>query len=183
VLLDLSGFRVVEVRRVEDEPGRESRLVLVETVAPVAACPVCGVLAGRVHERPQVQVKDLPVGSGQLRLVWRKRRYRSEQLECARRWFTETRAQVPGRARLTERLRERLADAVGTPNRAVSDVAGEYGVAWWTVQRGRRRRPRPTAAERARPRRSASTSPRRAARVGCWRRAPRSRPGGAATRG
>jgi hypothetical protein len=36
---------------------------------------------------------------------------------------------------VTERLRERLADAVGQSNRAISDVAGEYGVAWWTVQR------------------------------------------------
>ena len=128
VLLDLPGFRVVEVRRVEDVTGSESRLVMVETVQPVAACPMCGVLAGRVHERPQVQVKDLPVGSGRLRLVWRKRRYRCEQLGCARRSFTETSAQVPARARLTERLRERLAEAVGTSNRAVS--ASLASTAW-----------------------------------------------------
>ncbi len=83
VLLDLPGFRVVEVRPVEDEPGPESRLVVVETVEPVTACPECGVLAGRVHERPRVRIKDLPVGSGRLRLVWRKRRYRCEQLRCA----------------------------------------------------------------------------------------------------
>jgi transposase len=136
VLLDLPGFRVVEVRRVEDESAVEDRrLVVVETVEPVAACPGCGVHAVRVHERPLVRVKDLPVGSGRLRLVWRKRRYRCEEPLCSRRSFTETSEQVPGRARLTGRLRERLADAVGTSNRAVSDVAREHGVAWWTVQR------------------------------------------------
>ncbi len=52
VLLDLPGFRVIEARRVEEETGREERrLVVVETVEPVAACPECGVLAARVHER------------------------------------------------------------------------------------------------------------------------------------
>jgi transposase len=135
VLLDLPGFRVVEARRVERESGPEARLVVVETVEPVAACPECGVLASRVHERPAVRVKDLPVGSGRLRLVWRKRRYRCQEPLCARRSFTETSPAVPGRARLTGRLREQLAAAVGTSNRAVSDVAREYGVAWWTVQR------------------------------------------------
>ncbi len=136
VLLDLPGFRVVDVRRTEQELVRENRrLVVVETVEPVAACPQCGVLTARVHERPQVRIKDLPVGSGRLRLVWRKRRYRCHEPQCPRRSFTETSAQVPGRARLTQRLREHLADAVGRSNRAVSDVAGEYGVAWWTVQR------------------------------------------------
>jgi transposase len=76
VLLDLPGFRVLEARRVENESAvEERRLVVVETVAPVSACPECGVLAMRVHERPPVRAKDLPVGSGWLRLVWRKRRY------------------------------------------------------------------------------------------------------------
>ncbi len=56
---------------------------MVETVEPVSACPECGVLAARVHERPRVRVKDLPVGSGRLRLVWRKRRYRCTS-RCAR---------------------------------------------------------------------------------------------------
>lgn len=89
VLLDLPGFRVVDVRRVEDQSAREDqRLVVVETVEPIAACPGCGVLAVRVHERPPVQVKDLPVGSGRLRLVWRKRRYRCDEPLCARRSFT-----------------------------------------------------------------------------------------------
>jgi transposase len=77
-------------------PGPKSRLVMVETVEPVAGCPECGVLAGRVHEQPQVRIKDLPVGSGQLRLVWRKRRYWCQETRCSRRSFTETSEQVPG---------------------------------------------------------------------------------------
>ncbi len=95
VLLDLPGFRVVEVRRVEDETVAEDRrLVVVETVEPVTACPECGVLAARVHEWPRVLVKDLPVGSGRLRLVWRKRRYRCDKPLCPRRSVTEASEQV-----------------------------------------------------------------------------------------
>jgi hypothetical protein len=46
VLLDLPGFRVVDVRPVETETAAEDRrLVVVETVEPVAACPACGVVA------------------------------------------------------------------------------------------------------------------------------------------
>ena len=104
VLLDLPGFRVVDVRLVEDEPARaDRRLVVVETVEPVTACPECGVLADRVHERPLVRVKDLPVGSGRLRLVWPTRRYRCAEPLCPRRSSTEILPAVPGRARLTQR--------------------------------------------------------------------------------
>ena len=37
--------------------------------------------------------------------------------------------------RVTERLRQRVATAIATSNRAVSDVAGEYGVSWPTAHK------------------------------------------------
>ena len=39
------------------------------------------------------------------------------------------------RARVTERLRQRVAMAIASGNRAVSEVAGEYGVSWPTAHR------------------------------------------------
>ena len=44
-------------------------------------------------------------------------------------------AAVRPRARVTERLRQRVARAIASGNRAVSEVAGEYGVSWPTAHK------------------------------------------------
>ena len=44
-------------------------------------------------------------------------------------------AAVRPRARITERLRHRVARAIAAGNRAVSEVAGEYGVSWPTAHK------------------------------------------------
>ena len=54
---------------------------------------------------------------------------------CARGSFTEVSDQIPARSRLTTRLRSKVSAAVTATNRAVSGVAADYGVAWWTVHR------------------------------------------------
>src|SRR5207342_2977536 len=54
---------------------------------------------------------------------------------CPRRTFTLTSAAVLPRARVTERLRHRVAMAIASSNRAVSDVAREYGVSWPTAHK------------------------------------------------
>ena len=131
LLFALPGFRVLDVS-VEPDGGRR---VLVETVAVEDGCPGCSVISTRVHERPVMRVKDLPHGPVPLRVWVRKRRYRCEETDCDRRSFTEVTGQLPARARLTARLRAQVSTAVTTSNRAVSDVAREYAVSWWTVHR------------------------------------------------
>ena len=49
--------------------------------------------------------------------------------------FTEVSDQIPIRSRLTTRLRRKASAAVTATNRAMSEVAADYGVAWWTVHR------------------------------------------------
>jgi hypothetical protein len=39
------------------------------------------------------------------------------------------------RGRVSERLRAKVAEAIAAGNRAVSEVAGEYGVSWPTAHR------------------------------------------------
>jgi len=75
------------------------------------------------------------MGDVPLRLWVRKRRYLCAEERCPRRSFTETSAQLPARSRLTTRLRTKVSAAVTTTNRAVSEVANDYGIAWWTVHR------------------------------------------------
>ena len=88
-------------------------------------------------------------------LWWRKRRLVCGEVLCPRKTFTQVsiavrpRARVTERlrqrvahaiavrprARVTERLRQRVAHAIASSNRAVSDVACEFGVSWPTAHK------------------------------------------------
>ncbi len=131
LLFAMPGFRVLDVTL---EPSG-SRRVLVESEATEGGCPSCGVLSALVKDRPTSRVKDLPHGPVPLRVWVRKRRFVCAERRCERGSFTETSAQLPARARLTARLRVKIGEAVTVRNRAMSDVAVEHGVAWWTVHR------------------------------------------------
>ena len=131
MLFAMPGFRVLDVSL---EPGGDRR-VTVESVAHEGGCPSCGVLSALVKDRPTSRVKDLPHGPVPLRVWVRKRRFVCAEWRCERGSFTETSVQLPARARLTARLRVKIGEAVTVRNRAMSDVAVEHGVAWWTVHR------------------------------------------------
>lgn len=93
----------------------------VESIQPVAACPLCGGSATRVHSRYVRHVADLPWHGVAFRLQLHVRRFFCDRLGCPRRVFTE---RLPGlvapHARRTERLNHWLR-AVGFA------VGGEAG--------------------------------------------------------
>ena len=131
LLYDLPGFRVVSV---ESTPLGVRRVVIMG-VSGEHGCPRCGVpVGGRPYDLRCSRVKDLPVGHRRIEVVWRKRRYRCPEQRCPQRVFTERSEQIPPRHRLTGRLRARLEQAASYSARALSDVAEEYGVSWWSVQ-------------------------------------------------
>ena len=132
LLYDLPGFRVVSV-----EPTVLGvRRVLIMQIGGEHPCPRCGVIVGgKPYDVRCSRVKDLPVGHRPVEVWWRKRRYRCRDARCRQKVFTERSDQIPPRHRLTGRLRERLERAASTAARALSDVAGEYGVSWWSVHR------------------------------------------------
>jgi transposase len=129
LLFGLDSFAVVDVSRVADGAVQ----VVIETRETRAACPDCGVLTSRVQGRPLVRIKDLPASGQPVALWWRKRRLRCAEELCPRRSFTQTTPEIPPRSRLTTRLRDKLAHAIVASNRAVAEVAAEYGVAWHTA--------------------------------------------------
>jgi transposase len=132
VLLGLEDeFRVLQVERL----GPDTVRVVIEVTDVEGACPGCGVLSSRVKERPLVRVKDLPASGQQAQLWWLKRRLVCRESDCGTVTFTQQSAAIPKRARLTGRLREKLATAIASGNRAVSEVAAEYGVAWATAHK------------------------------------------------
>src|SRR3954462_1361123 len=114
---------------VEDSDG--IRRVEVEATAP-PGCPVCGVLAVRVHSRRRQRLRDLPI-AGPTEVVWAKRRWFCDQARCRRRTFSEVTDQVPAFARSTARLCQALVAAVVVSGRAASEAARAHRVSWWLV--------------------------------------------------
>jgi transposase len=129
VLFDLPGYRVVAAVDLPD--GR--REVTIEAVAAEEGCPDCGVISDRVHQRMRQRLRDVPV-AGRVEVVLVKRRFACGEPACSRRTFVEVSEQVPLRARITTRLRQLVLHQVVAEGRAISRVAAEHGLGWWTVQ-------------------------------------------------
>jgi transposase len=129
VLFDLSGYRVINAVDLPDG----LREVTIEAVQVEDGCPDCGVVSGRVHQRTRQRLRDVPV-AGRVEVVLVKRRFACLEPVCPRRTFVEVTDQVPPRARVTTRLRQLVLDQVVTEGRAISRVAAEHALGWWTVQ-------------------------------------------------
>ena len=127
-IFNLPDYRVLSAVDADDGVRR----VEVESVDP-PGCPVCGVLAQRVHSRRRQRLRDLPV-AGPVELVWVKRRWFCDQARCPRGTFSEVTDQVPAFARSTARLCQALVAAVVVSGRAASEVARAHRVSWWLVQ-------------------------------------------------
>ncbi|MGH3461311.1 MAG: ISL3 family transposase [Kribbellaceae bacterium] len=130
MIFDLPGYRVIEA---VDLPCG-GRRVRVQACVIEDGCPGCGVLSSRVHAWTRQRVRDIPAGGDVAEVVVRKPRLVCAEPACSRRTFTQVTEQLPVRARCLTRLREAVLDAVVGSGRAVDEVAGAYGLAWWTVQ-------------------------------------------------
>ena len=126
-LLGLSGFVVLTTSESDGQLW-----LLVETTATDAVCPGCGARAKAKDIRRTV-VRDLPASGRPVALVWRKRRWRCENAECARKTWSEESPQIAPRACLTRRARVECCRLVGEDARSVSEVAKAFGVSWGTV--------------------------------------------------
>jgi len=128
VLFNLPDYHVMGA---VDLPGGGRRVVIEATSPP--GCPVCGVVATRVHQRTWQRLRDVPV-AGAVEVIWCKRRWVCIEAGCPKRTFAESTAQVPPRSRSTVRLRAALVAAVVVSGRAASEVARAHQVSWWAVQ-------------------------------------------------
>jgi transposase len=127
VLLGLDGFRVLAAGIV----GGEVEL-LVESVADVAWCPGCGVVA-TAHGRREHLVRDVPVGGRPVAVMWAKRVWRCDEPACARRTWSETTTAIRARASLTGRAAAWVTDQVGRLGRTVAAVRRDIGVGGWAT--------------------------------------------------
>jgi transposase len=118
-----------------DRTGPTAVKLIIERAAREGPCPACGVFSSTVKDRPLMRLKDLPASGQAVELWWRKRRLVCAEQLCPRRSFTQTAAAVRPRGRVTERLRDKVAESIAGSNRSVADVATEYGVSWPTAHR------------------------------------------------
>lgn len=130
-LFGLTGVRVVDV----DAETDGSTTVYVQTAdAAAARCPDCGTPARRPKEWASGRPRDLSCAGRRVRVVWVKRRWYCATDSCRRATFTESLPDLPPRGRLTGRLREGLAAAVGQ-GRTVAEVASTHAVSWDSAHR------------------------------------------------
>ena len=131
----LFGLPGVRVERVERLPDGTRVVHAVTADQTAAACPSCGVFSTSAKGRVTTSPKDIPYGEGRIIVRWNKTRWRCREDYCTRASFTETIAQVPARARTTQRLRAQIGAAVGDAARSVTEVAAAHGVSWPTAHR------------------------------------------------
>jgi transposase len=126
-LLGLDGFTVLAAVEVTGELE-----LLVETTAALVPCPACGAVARAKDRRPS-WVRDLPIAGRPVVLCWWKRVWCCPYPLCEQKSWTERHPAIAPRAALTERARQWAFEQVGEHDAAVSTVAAQLGVAWWTV--------------------------------------------------
>jgi transposase len=114
------------------EPG-EVTTVHVQSVRRPAGCPTCGSVA-QLKDWSTVVLVDLPVYGRPTRLAWRKRRMECTDADCPTKSWTEEDDRIASaRQLLTTRAAQWATFQVGRHARSVSEVAGELGCAWHTV--------------------------------------------------
>jgi transposase len=125
--LGLEEFRVLEVTEGDDE-----LVVTIETTLELVGCGRCGTRA-EAQGRMAIDIRDLACFGRPARLRWIKRRWRCVDADCDARTWTERSTHVDAHAVLTRRAGAEACRQVGEEARAVSRVAAELGVCWWTV--------------------------------------------------
>jgi transposase len=126
-LFGLDGFIVLAAAEVSGELE-----LLVETTADLVPCPACGAVARPKDRRPS-WVRDLPMTGRPVVLCWWKRVWCCPHRLCEQKSWTERHPAIAPRAAVTERARQWAFEQVGECDAAVSAVAAQLGVAWWTV--------------------------------------------------
>jgi transposase len=127
VLFGVEGLRVTDA---EAGPDGTVTVWAVTDHPGAAACPGCGTVSGRAHDRVLARPRDVRRGAGEVRVRWVKRRWKCDEPSCARGTFTEWIPQVPPRCRVTERLREQVAAEVAERGVTQAEAARHAGVSW-----------------------------------------------------
>jgi len=118
---------------VQAGPGGVLEVWAVTDYPAAAACPDCGAVSGRVHERVLTRPRDVRRAADSVDLRWVKVRRKCGNQECPRKTFTEWVPQLPPRCRITARLREQAGAEVTERGITPAEAARHAGVSWPVV--------------------------------------------------
>src|SRR5262245_24929833 len=85
----LPEVRGLQVRALQITRHEKQVLVFLEMVTPQAPCPLCGVVAVRIHSRYQRTLTDLPWAKYVVQLQVRVRKFYCDNAQCACQIFCE----------------------------------------------------------------------------------------------
>jgi transposase len=111
-----AGLSVVQVL-----PTPDCVTIVTRPIATRSACPICGILSGRVHSHYTRSLADLPWQGRVAAVRLQARRFRCVNPDCSRLVFTE---RLPEVARPWARRSDRLADVQRHLGLALGGVAG-----------------------------------------------------------
>jgi len=129
----LFGVDGLQVAGVEAAPDGGIEVWAVTGYEAARACPECGTVSDRVHERVVTRPRDVRRAGDAVDLRWVKVRRKCGNQECSRKTFTEWVPAVPPRCRITARLREQAAHEVAERGVTPAEAARHAGVSWPVV--------------------------------------------------
>jgi transposase len=124
-LLGMEGVTVTAA-----EEGPDGRLSVWARISRPAACPRCGTVSERVHDRVVTRPRDVRHGSRGVDLFLEKRRLACGNGDCPQGTFTEWVPQVPPRCRITRRLLEHCGGEVAERGITPAEAARHHGISW-----------------------------------------------------
>ena len=132
-LFGVEGLRVTDAQA---GPDGALEVWAVTDYPAAAACPDCGTVSHRVHERVLARPRDVRRAADPVDLRWVKVRRKCGNRQCPRKTFTEWVPQLPPRCRITARLREQAAHEVTERGITPAEAARHAGVSWPVVHDG-----------------------------------------------
>lgn len=132
-LFGVEGLRVTDAQA---GPDGALEVWAVTDYPAAAACPDCGTVSHRVHERVLARPRDVRRAADPVDLRWVKVRRKCGNRQCPRKTFTEWVPQLPPRCRITARLREQAAHEVTGRGITPAEAARHAGVSWPVVHDG-----------------------------------------------
>jgi len=130
----LFGVEGLQVSHAEAGADGTVEVWAVTDYLAAAACPECGTVSDRVHERVVTRPRDVRRAGDAVDLRWVKVRRKCGSSECPRKTFTEWVPAVPPRCRITARLREQAADEVAGRGITPAEAARHAGISWPVAQ-------------------------------------------------
>jgi transposase len=127
VLFGVEGLQVIDAQAGPDG----TVTVWVVTDHPgAAACPDCGTVSARPHDRVVTRPRDVRRGLDRMEVCWLKWRWKCTGEHCQRKTFTESLPQVRPRHRVTGRLREQAGHEVAERGITPAEAARGCGISW-----------------------------------------------------